>query len=251
MRLLFVGDTHGDRDLGKVAHFLAKAQLGRDDALIHCGDIGVAWSGEEDSALFFWRSLPMKVLVCLGNHENYPWVMRQPLVRRYGCYGWDLGGRVFAPLRGQTARLGGRLFWFYPGGFSIDYPFRTPGKTLHAQELILSGESDLLMLNALRKKRLDYVISHDGPFSWLKDNLGYPIKPPPDSYWDHLKQQRGSRAHPAFALEQLYRSPQPYKAWYFGHHHVDLEKGRLRCLFNLAVLEDLRTGERRVISSGG
>lgn len=249
MKLLFIGDTHGDKHLGKVNHFLAKANMKRNDALIHCGDIGVAWTGEEDAALFFWRSLPMKVLVCLGNHENYPWVMRQPLVTRYGAKGYDLGGRVFAPLPGQTARLGGKTLWFYPGGFSIDYPWRTPGKSVYPEELMENAASTLIIKNASRRKQIDYIISHDGPLSWIRENLGYPIQPPPLSYWDHLKQAHHSRAHPAFALEAIYRMPELYGKWYFGHHHKDLEQNRARCLWQLAALEDTVTGEHRLIDS--
>jgi hypothetical protein len=249
LKLLFVGDTHGEKDLGKVNHFLAHANLRRNDAIIHCGDIGVAWAGEEDPALFFWRSLPMKVILCLGNHENYPWIMRQPIVRRFGARGYDLGGQVFAPLPGQTVRLGRKKLWFYPGGFSIDYPWRTPGKSIHMEELMENAASTLIIKNAMRRKAIDYIISHDGPLTWVRDNLGFPIQPPPESYWNHLKAPLHSRAHPAFALDAVYKNPDIYTRWYFGHHHVDIEQNNLRCLWKIAVLEDTITGDYRLIDS--
>ena len=121
MRLLFVGDTHGAVDLDKLRQILPQAQLTPRDALIHCGDFGAPWAQDDDEVLRWWQALPYKKIICLGNHENYGWILRQPIVRRFGCRGWDMGGGLIAPLPGQVATIGGRSFWFYPGGLSIDY----------------------------------------------------------------------------------------------------------------------------------
>lgn len=247
MRILFVGDTHGDKHLDKVGGFLGKARLTPRDALVHCGDIGVAWTGEEDAALRFWRGLPFKVLVCLGNHENYRWLKAQPLVRRYGALGHDLGGRVFAPKHGQTVRLGGKTLWFYPGGFSVDFPFRVPGKSIHQEELLESALAEGIKHRLLGRGHVDYLVSHDGPRSLVTALFGFPILEPPPSYWNHLGEPSGSRAHPGFLLDEVYASFNGYGKWYFGHHHRDLAQGRLRCLWNEAALEDTITGEVRVL----
>ena len=248
MKILFIGDTHGDKHLGKVQGFLDKARLSPADALVHCGDIGVAWTGEEDAALAFWRGLPFKVLVCLGNHENYRWLAAQPIKRRYGALGHDLGGRVFAPLHGQTVRLGGKTLWFYPGGFSVDYPFRLPGKSIYKEEMLQSAQAEGVLLRLLKRSRVDYIISHDGPRSFVTAHFGFPISQPPLSYWNHLKEPADSRVHPGILLDEVYRVYSAYGKWYFGHHHRDVSQGRLRCLWDTAVLEDTRSGAVRDIT---
>lgn len=250
MRFLFVGDTHGTQDLDKVRRSLPRIGLQKEDAVIHLGDIGVAWMGEEDEALAFWRSLPCKVLVCLGNHENYRWLAAQPVVRRYGCTGKDLGGHVFAPLAGQTARIGGRSLWFYPGGFSIDFYFRRPDFSIYREELVPAREAEAMVARFLKRKPVDFVLSHDGPEQFIRETFGYRIQPPPSGYWQLLKEEENSRAHPALLLNSLYRRHDLYTCWYFGHHHRDAAHadGSIRCLWNEAVLYDARTGKAETVA---
>lgn len=248
MRYLFVGDTHGDMDLGKIrGPEIAALHLTERDAIIHCGDLGAPWRRDMDDILRFWQGLPYKVLICLGNHENYGWITRQRVVRRYGCRGYDLGGRLFAPLAGETAALGGRRFWFYPGGFSIDFQLRRPGIDLFEEELLANSHSAGVMAGYFRRRVPDYVISHDGPRSFIQQQLGFPIRMPPEAYYAHTGQAKDSRAHPAFALDSIYASRR-YKRWYFGHHHQDIAAEGLRCLYRRMALEDSRTGECRLIA---
>lgn len=249
MKLLFIGDTHAELHLPKVPAFLKEAKLSRTDALIHCGDWGAAWNGGEDEALRYWRSLPMKVIVNLGNHENYAWLARQPVIRRYGCLGYDLGGRVFAPLPGQIARLGGKKLWFYPGGLSVDFYFRTPGKNLFFEELLSLNDSKHAIDRLLRYGPVDYVVTHDGPADWVISQFGFPLREPPEAYFKHLQVENQSRAHPGFALNRVYQTPSLYGRWYFGHHHKDVDSDRLRCLWDVAALVDTKTGEERLIPS--
>lgn len=247
MRLLFVGDTHGAVDLDKLRQILPQAQLTPRDALIHCGDFGAPWAAEDDEALRWWRALPYKKIICLGNHENYGWIMRQPIVRRFHCRGWDLGGGLFAPLAGQVTRVGGRRLWFYPGGYSIDYMLRQPGRDVFAQELLPLDEAQRAVDRLLNGPAVDYVLTHDGPRAFILEQFGFPIGPPRPGYWTHLGLAPGSHAHPALLLDQLYHRPDKYTRWYFGHHHRDAAQGKLRCLWQQAVLEDTRTGSVEVL----
>ena len=248
MRYLFVGDTHGAIDLGKLrGPEMAALHLTGRDAVIHCGDFGAPWRQDMDEALSWWRQVPAKVLICLGNHENYGWIVRQPLVRRFGCRGYDLGGRLFAPLAGETAALGGKRFWFYPGGFSIDFFLRKSGVDLFPDELLPAGQAADVMAAYFRRGLPDYVISPDAPRSFILRHLGFPIGQPPESYYAHNGEAAGGRAHPAFMLDPIYLARR-YQKWYFGHHHRDFAAENLRCLYRQMVLEDSRTGEERLIS---
>lgn len=248
MRYLFVGDTHGEKDLEKLKRALPALHLRARDALIHCGDWGAPWAAEDDDALRWWRAQPFKTVICLGNHENYGWILRQPVLRRYGALGRALGGGLFAPLAGQIITLGGRRFWFYPGGLSIDFPFRRPGRSIFKEELLKPEEAERAYHNLLKAGRVDYVISHDGPRSLIERRFGFQLKPPPAFYHRHLSEAEGARLHPAFLLDRVYQQPELYGRWYFGHHHQDIEEGPLRCLWQLMALEDNQGGARRLIA---
>lgn len=247
MRLLFVGDTHGSVDLAKVDAFLSEVRMTPNDALIHCGDFGAPWASDHDAALAYWRALPVKKLICLGNHENYAFIQRQPIVRRFGCRGHDLGGGLFAPLAGQTARVGGQRLWFYPGGYSIDYMLRTPGHDLFSNEMLPLQAARRIIHRFLNGNPVDFVVSHDGPQSFIFDMFGFQIGPPRPGYWAHLQQPPDSHAHPGIELDVLRSAPHLYRAWYFGHHHRDIARGNLRCLWNRAALYDTRTGQTRLL----
>ncbi len=247
MKYLFLGDTHGPVDLDKLRRILPGLSLSSRDALIHCGDFGAPWAKDDDVTLAWWRELPVKKIICLGNHENYGWIIKQPTVRRYGCLGRDLGGGLFAPLPGETAHIGGKSFWLYPGGFSIDYYFRTPGRDLFVDEMLPLDRAEAIMAKRLSGPRVDYVISHDGPREFILRHFGFPIGPPRESYWTSLGIPSGSRAHPALLLDRLFDRQELFGQWYFGHHHRDAAQGKLRCLWEQMVLEDTLTGEIRLI----
>ncbi len=245
MKYLFVGDTHGHKDLEKLKNALPHLGLNRQDALIHCGDWGAPWIADSDDALTWWQELRLKKIICLGNHENYRWIHSLPLTRRWGARGYDLGGGLFAPLAGEVATVGGRTFWFYPGGLSIDFFLRTPGRSLFQEELLENDMAQRALNNLMRRAPVDYIISHDAPRGHVGRRFGFHIMPPPASWYKHLGLEEGSRAHPGYVLEQV---PQgSYRRWYFGHHHRDDAVDNMQCLWQHMVLEDSITGERRLI----
>ncbi len=246
MKYLFVGDTHGHQDLAKLQNALPALGLTPQDALIHCGDWGAPWIQDSDDTLKWWQALPLKKIICLGNHENFGWITRQPLVRRWGARGHDLGGGLFAPLAGQVARIGGRSFWFYPGGLSIDFFLRTPGRSLFAQELLEPEAAEAALARLAKAAPVDYIVTHDGPRSHVGRRFGFDIRPAPSSWYRHLGLQADSRAHPGFVLDRVPRDS--FRRWYFGHHHRDDEADGLRCLWRHMMLEDSLTGQRRLIT---
>lgn len=247
MKYLFIGDTHGHQDLAGLQNALPALGLTPRDALIHCGDFGAPWIQDEDETLRWWRQLPLKKIICLGNHENFRWIQKQPLTRRWGARGYDLGGGLFAPLAGEVAVIGGRTFWFYPGGLSIDFFLRTPGRTLFAEELLETAAAEKALQNLKRRAPVDYIISHDAPRSHVGSRFGFNIGPPPASWYKHLGLKEGSRAHPGFVLDQVPEGS--FKRWYYGHHHRDDDANQLCCLWRRMALEDSETGERLFISA--
>ena len=247
MRYLFVGDTHHELNLDKLrSPEVAALNLLPQDALIHCGDFGAPWRTETDDVLSWWQSRPYKVIINLGNHENFGWILHQPVIQRFGCRGYDLGGNLFAPLPGEVALIGGKRFWFYPGGFSIDFFLRKPGLDVFAEELLPNSQAQDILARFFRRRVPDYIISHDGPRSFIMTHFGFPIAQPPDAYFTHTGSLPGSRAHPAFVLDQIYHARR-FHTWFFGHHHRDMAADGLRCLYHQMVLVDSRSGESRLI----
>lgn len=248
MRILFVGDTHGGQDLGKIGpDVVERLALTSEDIIIQSGDMAVPWIESYDENLAYWASLPCQVIVCLGNHENYGWIKEQELVTRYGGQGYLLAENIFAPKIGEILEIEDRSFWFYPGAYSIDYVFRKLGRTLFKEELPLKEESQRVK-KALRKRgHVDVIVSHDGPSKLIREVLGFPIGDVSDSYLEMTGQERGERVHPGLALNEIMEEEELYGHWYFGHHHRDFTKGKLTCLMKEMVLWDLETDKKEVI----
>lgn len=236
MKYLIIGDTHGSIDLGKVTPEVL-SHLEPEDVIIHCGDFGVPWTGnDEDETLAFWRSVPNQVYICLGNHENYDWINRQSIVEMNGGIGYQLGPNLFAPLLGQILTIGEKRFWFYSGGYSVDFLYRSLGKTIWKQELATRVASDEAITRLKQSGGVDYIISHDGPREFIMRHWGYPIGGPKPAYYMLLGVQPDEIIHAGFALDEVYHYPELWKRWFFGHHHRDDDKERIRPIYRDIVL---------------
>ncbi len=243
MKVFIVGDTHHDLDLEKInRENLARLKISNDDILVHLGDIGVPYFGQENDAIYdYYRSLPFDIIVNLGNHENYPWILKQPIIEKYSAKGYRLAENIFAPLIGEIANISSTKLWFYPGGYSIDYFYRRWGESVFAEELPTKKASDAAIEKLINSGGVDVIISHDGPREFIVSQFGYPIQPQSRHYSD-LSGSAETRVHPAFALDEIYLNhPDLYQRWYFGHHHKDYCHGKLCCLFN--KIEVLELGE--------
>ena len=236
MRYLIIGDTHGSLDLDKVSPEVLN-QLQPEDVIIHCGDFGAPWSeGDQDECLAFWRSVPNRVYICLGNHENYDWIERQPLVEVAGGKAYYLGGQLYAPLLGEILTLGEKRFWFYPGGYSVDFLYRTPGRTIWKQELATRQSSRQGIDRLIAAGGVDYIISHDGPRAFIVKHWGYPIGEPKPMYYSLLGVRPEDIIHSGFALDEVYHRPHLWRRWFFGHHHRDDDQEGIRPVYRDRIL---------------
>lgn len=248
MRILFVGDTHSHKDLDKLNKERVKElNLSQNDVIVHCGDIGVPWTLENMEVLEYWRSLPCDVVINLGNHENYKWIESQPLITKYGAKGYQMGENMFAPLHGEIATIFNKTFWFFPGGYSIDYRFRILDKSIYRQELPTKEVAQQALTNLKENGPVDAIISHDGPREFIVSHFGYPIGDVSDDYLKKMNEQRGNRVHPAFFLDQIMEQPNLYTDWYFGHHHKDFQARNIRCLMHQIVIWDVLANTKEVV----
>ena len=240
MRILIIGDTHGSIDIEKLNPQVVKElHLTKNDVIIHCGDIGVPWIWDSDDMLNYWSNLPCDIVVCLGNHENFNWIEKRPIVKKYGVYGYEMAPNMFAPKIGSIATIFNKSFWFYPGGYSIDFSYRELNSTIFKQELPLKHDSDEAIKRLFETGHVDVIISHDGPREFIMKNFGYPIGRISSSYLEKTEQKEGERVHPGFVLDEVYKHPELFDAWYFGHHHKDYIDRKIRCLMKNMVLWDI------------
>lgn len=238
MRFIFIGDTHGHIDLGKIGPEASTAiNLNESDVIVQCGDFGAAWYGDEHGTLEYWRSLPCETLVCLGNHENWDWMQAQPLVQKFDCWGYEIGPRIFAPLLGSIAEVAGKRLWFFTGAYSIDFAYREWGRTVFRQEVPRKAEALAAIAKLAAAAPVDYAISHEGSRRFVSQHFGYPIMDLSELYLMRVGEDRDSLQHPAFLLDELYAHPEWYRQWNFGHHHRDFGAGHIRCLYRDLVIE--------------
>lgn len=250
MRILFIGDTHGEHDLSKIRpEIVEQLNLSQSDVIIHLGDIGICWQGQIDEVFHYWNNLPCKVIVCLGNHENYDWIEKQPLMTKYNAVGYQISNNIFAPRIGSILTIFDKTFWFYPGAYSFDYPYRKLGVSLFKQELPLKKDSDKALEILEKQGFVDMIISHDGPRSFVTEFFGYPIGDASDNYLEKTQQERGERVHPGIVLDELRNRTELYHKWYFGHHHQDYGPDNIRCLFEKMMLWDLATDTHTIIEA--
>lgn len=240
MRLIFIGDTHGMTDLNKLKLALPEMGLFSDDVLIHCGDMG-SFAGSK--AEEFWRALPCRVVLCAGNHEDYGHMRGLEDCECYGARGKMTAANIFVPNRGEFLDIFGKRFFMYSGAYSVDYMYRRADISIFHEELAYVEEAEEIRARLKNIGQVDYIISHDGPLSITSRIMGFKLSARlPEGYYRTLGIS-GQKLHAGLFLEELLNSRLSYENWFFGHHHRDVQLGKLRCLFNDIVIHDLSTGK--------
>lgn len=198
MKVLILGDVHGD--WGELNIVLARAmRLMPDiDVFIQVGDFSYAWPGAEPFKFLptFWENAPLEAVQKIpfywidGNHENHDQLDKD-------------SGALQAPMiyqpRGSIREfLEGKRVMFFGGASSIDKAMRIEGRSWWQQESITYGQ----VLKALEQPGpIDLMISHEHPSGFAycsyKGVFGKGDKDALAAIRDHFR--------PRF--------------WVFGHHH--------------------------------
>ena len=191
------GDTHGGYDGGKIISFADTEEgknLTKEDYVIILGDFGYIFYPEETlrekQELERFQRYPWTTLFLDGNHENFYHLMR---------------GDVFEIDRKKLFVMGGAV--------SIDKEHRREGVSWWAAENVSYSECEYALMNLERYgNKVDFILTHTCPNSFIKKISNYIMKDSASDFFDELKKNV------------------KYKRWYFGHHHVDLDVGKLSCL---------------------
>lgn len=165
MRLLVVGDTHGDPDTVRKAYGVA---VGHEvDYFVQVGDFGY-WEHTASGRSFLDRCSNLAVstgipLVFLdGNHENHPllWDTYVGSAKTPEGFWTVRPGLHYAP-RAMRWVWGAKSFLAVGGAYSIDKSVRTPGSSWWATEEISVDEMDA----ARKGGKVDILLTHDAPLS--------------------------------------------------------------------------------------
>lgn len=243
------GDTHGDYDIFKIKSFRYNFKDG--DTLIICGDFGGVWYPEdsdfkrntEDNLIIgFYTSLPIDVCFIDGNHENYDRLYKYPIVDYKGGKAHKITDNVYHLIRGEVFTIEGQTFLAMGGACShdiqdgvleIDDPriiewskdrykmFRINHLSWWKEE-VPSEEERNHCLETLKKYNyeVDCILTHEAPTDFL-----YRIS-------RYLRCGRLEIHEYSNWLETLRRTVS-YKAWCFGHYHIDIEVSKNeRCFYN-------------------
>lgn len=220
--IFITGDTHGTKDISKLPFYFAERDdVSKEDYLIICGDVAVCGSGgpDESEARKILRELPVTVLFCDGNHENFLYLDDYPEEYWNGGKVHFIEEDIIHLTRGQIFEIDNKTFLVCGGAFSADYMDRVDGMDWFSDREMPSEEEYRELWRNVDKAgyEVDYIITHTGPEEIL-DELGFP------GYDEQAKQSR---------VFQDIAERVDFKAWFFGHLHVDESvEDTYFCLFN-------------------
>lgn len=218
------GDLHGEIDIRKLGAnaWPVGTRLTRDDYLIVAGDFGLVWDGSDQES--YWRNWlsekPWTTLFVDGNHENFDLLEQFPQLEKWGGTVASIAPNIYWLKRGEVFEIDGIKILAFGGGMSHDQDSRTPGMSWWVQEMATYNDLDNAERNLNRHNwQVDYVISHVVPFHEVISFM------PRAPYLKGFGQDRTEHI-----LEEIKRKLD-FRKWYFGHLHLDQEKGRFRCLY--------------------
>lgn len=237
--IYITGDLHGD-----LKEFISRvkpngSEWTADDKLIVGGDFGFVFdiadeNGEykDDAKLdYIAEYLPQQILFVSGNHENFDRLYAYPDVPLYGGTAKEIrNGKIYLLKRGECYSIEEKSFFAFGGAYSVDRHLRKEGVSWWQQELPSSVEYRRAIETIKKYRRFDYVITHTCP-----ERIIYLMKKRPDFHEAEL----------TGFLDWLFTEVD-FKAWYFGHWHIDEEfyDGRITaCFKGVYAIPDISNDE--------
>lgn len=216
-RIFVCGDTHGENNIDKLntTFWPEQKQLTENDFLIQAGDFGFVWKSEPDRTEEYWmswfNSKNHYTMFIGGNHENHRRLNEYPVIDFYGGKASIISDKVIHLKNGYVYNFGGKTFWLFGGGLSIDKHLRVEGKSWWPEEI--PDQNTMQMgLNNLEAVgyKVDYIITHTMPRECI--NMYTEFAPFSQKFNDPVAN---------YFDEVLRRMLWGYKRWVAGHFHVD------------------------------
>ena len=204
-RVALAGDWHANTDYAVEA--IAHARRRNADVVIHLGDFGFNFKPDYLNALD--RALAQHHLVLGfvdGNHENFDWLLAQPVAADGLRY---LRQRIVHLPRGLRWRWGNTRCLAVGGAHSIDTFLRTPQVTWWPQEEITAEQTRSITDGG---QGVDAMFCHDCPAGIAvpgmeRDRYGFPAEAVAAS--EHHRQ----------VLRGIVDGVQPIRLWHGHFHH--------------------------------
>lgn len=217
------GDTHGEMDFDKVENFFEEleaydTEVTKADYLIILGDAGVCWDDgiSDETVQNLLHNLPCTVLWLDGNHENFDLILDYPIEDWHGGKVQFIQEDIIHLMRGQVYEIGGKTFFTFGGGFSIDKNWRIPRRSWWPEEMPTEEEYEEGRKNLEKHGyRVDYILTHTCP-NFIAHELVTDILPGEEDL--------------QYYLDDISQSVD-FDMWYFGHWHMDQSEGNFRCLW--------------------
>lgn len=231
--IYITGDTHADFGRFSTKKFPEQKEMTRDDFVIICGDFGGVW--DNSSREWYWldwlEEKPFTLLFVDGNHENFDFINRFPVVSFHGGKAHKIRKNIYHLMRGYVFKLDGKKFFAFGGASSHDiqdgildmdnyhslhdlvndYNRRTKnGEFLRINHLswweeeLPSQEEMERGIKNLKKvgNEVDYVIAHCLPQD-VASAAGYTTPDKLTTYFNSLIMEKELKFH----------------RWYCGHYH--------------------------------
>lgn len=201
--IYITGDTHGDFSRFKAP---ALRKLGKNDALIICGDFGFIWDGspKENKVLKKIGKLKYNVLFVDGSHENYDLLEKYEISEWRGGKTRLISGNLRQLMRGQVYEIAEKKVFAFGGGQTDDIGDLEEGKNWWSRE-IPSEEEFKEGIENLGKadNKVDFAVSYEPPAKIQNLLVG-----------------EGSKNHINVYLSEIFGKIE-FKGWYFGKLHLN------------------------------
>lgn len=224
--IAITGDLHGDIDYRTLNNSNVKKACGGTfpQYVIVAGDFGVPWSNSESNSqdiyLKKWYGKkPYDLVIIPGNHENYDRIEKMPQDIYHGALVYRYSNNIVFVQKNQILTLEDKTFYCFGGADSIDKEYRKPFISWWPQEKATYADFLIMQTRLKITKAVDYVISHAGPSSIVKEMFDFSFSTQ-DSTEHILEYLKGSIA---------------FKHWYFGHYHENKTIKNFSCLYKRII----------------
>ncbi|WP_084385699.1 metallophosphoesterase family protein [Rhodococcus sp. WMMA185] len=203
-RVAIAGDWHANTDYAR--QVIAYAAKRNADILVHLGDFGYSFKDSYLDAIDAALAAEDMVLGFVeGNHEDFDWLLAQPVAEDGLRY---LRGRIVHLPRGLRWNWGQTRCLALGGAHSIDRFLRTEGKSWWPQEQISGAD----VRTAVDGGPVDVMFCHDCPGGievpgMARDRYGFPP--------EELAESEANRAKLRFVVDRV----RPCRLWHGHFHH--------------------------------
>lgn len=155
MKILLVGDTHGDMEWIRYCFELAAAN--KYDKIFQLGDFGYWSDGFLDKIAVEIKKTNIPFYWLDGNHEDFR-LLKKWNYQKFDSFIEMRDGLFYSP-RAHSWKWEGLTFMSLGGAYSIDRNWRVLGESWFTQEEITERD----ISNALLMDKVDVLLSHDVP----------------------------------------------------------------------------------------